>query len=110
MTAHLHEQIGGLFIKKDEPLPSTAIVVWEGKKINVARYTIYVDKIPVGEWPTLVKAAAGLLATYYVFNLEYPRGIKKTLTFLQKCITGLNDAVKKPLPVVSFWQKLLKKC
>ena len=44
-------------------------------------------------------AISCVLAIYYVFGVEYPKGLKNTLLFLEKYMFGLGS-VKTPVPVL----------
>ena len=56
---------------------------------------IMADGIMVCQADNLLKAARLLLATFYVFNIAYPKGITASLTFFQKVFLNLQDDAKK---------------
>ena len=60
------------------------------------------------EFEGLLLGIAVWLSSYYVFNLEYPKGASKTLIFIQKCIVGIEDRLKKPIIVSTAFDKLRK--
>lgn len=106
----LQEKVDDLLVKKSKgtKLPATAIITYEQERITPSTtYNIYVEKELVGTWPTLLKAFAGLLATYYVFDLAYPKQCLKTLTFLQKFVAKIPDDCKTPEMVLTFASKVL---
>lgn len=51
---------------------------------------------------SLVEAACGLLASYYVFMFNYPSGLKNLFLYLQKCILNVHDGQKLPGSVITL--------
>ncbi len=106
----LREKVDDLLVKRSKgtKLPATATITYEQERVTPSTtFNIYVENELVGTWPTLLKAFAGLLATYYVFDLAYPRQSVKTLTFLQKFVANLPDDSKTPEMVLTLASKVL---
>ena len=61
-------------------------------------FQIMADSVSICETNNLMKAARRLLATFYVFNIAYPKHIMATLTFFQKvssiCRTSRKESPK----------------
>ena len=70
-------------------------------------FTIMADGEQVCTTDTLTWAVKLLVATYYVFNIAYPKKIAATMQFIQEKLLDVHDdAVKNPR-AVSFAAKLL---
>ena len=50
-----------------------------------------------------------LISPFYVFNVEYPSRIEKTLTFIQKFSLDINGKSKTSDKVLKFMSVLKKK-
>ncbi|XP_018019454.1 sterile alpha motif domain-containing protein 3-like [Hyalella azteca] len=46
------------------------------------------------------------IASYYIFNMSYPKFCKKTLSFIQRELLGLNEKIKLPLFILKTIAKL----
>ncbi len=55
-----------------------------GMDENVERYMIYVDKVCVMQVATYADALKVLLATFFIFNIMYPRETANSLQFFQR--------------------------
>ena len=55
---------------------------------------------------SLVEAALALLATYCVFMYNYPPGLAKFYSYIQKCILHISDGKKLPPSLMSFVNSL----
>ena len=49
----------------------------------------------MGSAKTITESLAILMATYYVFNIEYPAELSKRLTFFEKVILKRSGSSKK---------------
>ena len=63
---------------------------------NGESYDIIVDSMVTCSSGHFVRALGILLATYYVFNLEYPEGLQNTWTFYQVMFLQLPDIACLP--------------
>ena len=68
---------------------------------------IVADKVVICETDNLMEAAGLLLATFYVFNIAYPKASMATLTFYQKVFLNLQDEAKRLPRVISLLSKLV---
>ena len=73
---------------------------------DCTEFSIYIDGVDVAHCTTLLAAVSVYLACYYVFNLAYPAGLKKTLTFFQKVILNIHDNAKIERSVVTLLERL----
>ena len=55
---------------------------------------------------SLVEAALALLASYCVFMYNYPPGLAKFYSYIQKCILHISDGKKLPSSLMSFVNSL----
>ena len=69
-------------------------------------YKVILDEIAIAECGDLVTAFMLMVATYYVFNVAYPKELKNTLMFMQKAFLNIMDA-RKNKKVNSLMCKLL---
>ena len=70
---------------------------------------ILADGVTICETNNLMKAARLLLATFYIFNIAYPKIIMATLTFFQKVFLNLQDEARRLPKVISLTSKLASK-
>lgn len=47
-----------------------------------------------------------LLCLYFVFGIQYPKGLKKTLTFLECVVLKLKDAAGLPVTVKRVYNSI----
>ena len=71
-------------------------------KIYIAVYKQIICSFEV----SLVEAALALLATYCVFMYNYPPGLAKFYSYIQKCILHISDGKKLPASLMSFVNSL----
>ena len=76
--------------------------------IKCSTYEIVVEGVVVCKAKDMLTAFETVLAMFYIFNLEYPKGLAATLTFFQKQIVGLNDQVAPITKVVNLIARLNK--
>ena len=98
---HLRERIGPIW--EDETGDETGDTAYpqihmvnDSEEENGERYDIIVDGMVICSNGNFVRALGILLATYYVFNLEYPKGLQNTLTFYQVMFLQLPDIARLP--------------
>ena len=65
-------------------------------------YDVIVEGAVVGSARELIKATLLLMASYYVFNISYPKETKKFLTFLQKAVLGMHTHAEKISSVIKL--------
>jgi len=69
-----------------------------------ATITTYVDRIPVATCQDIGQGGLAVMALYWVFDVAYPKELKKTLEFLAGHVCQLNK--HKPTSAV---QQILNK-
>ncbi|XP_061914713.1 uncharacterized protein LOC133657419 [Entelurus aequoreus] len=74
------------------PTSPRLILLVAGDKVTIKRWMISMegDVICEGVQPSFISGLAALLATYYVFNLEYHEEGARTLEFVQRRFIGVN--------------------
>ena len=94
---HVGESIGAIWEDEtgETAYPQIRVVIDEEEE-NGERYDIIVDGMVICSNGNFVRALGILLATYYVFNLEYPKGLMNTLTFYQVMFLQLPDIARLP--------------
>ena len=65
-------------------------------------YVIFCEKRVFCKVPSLKEAIFIAFATYYCFNLEYPKQIKGVLTFLQDYVLQSPDSSKRSAVYLSI--------
>ena len=48
--------------------------------IDITEFTIIAERLPV---TTMTDSIIALLATYYTFNIQYPKEVENTLLFIE---------------------------
>ena len=54
------------------------------------KYSVTIDGLIICTSGDRVAASRAMIASYYVFNLTYPKGLANTLTFYQRVFLGLT--------------------
>ncbi|XP_038062962.1 uncharacterized protein LOC119733630 [Patiria miniata] len=62
-------------------------------------YAVYAEQQELFEVTGLIDGLLTLLATYFIFDMAYPKGIRNTLTFLQLNVLKMTQGAKPPKPV-----------
>ena len=76
--------------------------------LESASFDIVVEEQIVAQSNSFLEAFAVMLATYYVFNLAYPKELECTLSFIQKYILDIGDTTKTAARVSGLINKLKK--
>ena len=53
------------------------------------------------------QGVGALLGIYFIFGVQYPAHLKKTLMFMQKCMVGIQSKEKFPIAVIKMANFLL---
>ena len=67
---------------------------------------LFIEKMVVAKAEDLLEAVVAWFASFYIFNIKFPKNSKYTLTFLQKGILKLKDKVKIPVKVFKLMKQL----
>ena len=95
---------GSIGESKDNSFP---FVIFMGALASPGKIYIAADKQIICSFEvSLVEAALALLATYCVFMYNYPPGLAKFYSYIQKCILHISDGKKLPASLMSFVNSL----
>jgi len=84
------------------PLDATAVDLWvDGVVVMDTREAINREAIDVS------LAIACLVASYFVYGIEYPKQLKNTLLFMQKFIFSIDEKSKIPPTVLRVFNMLV---
>jgi len=73
---------------------------------ETGRFTLIADEEEIASSDSLIDGISMWISSFYIFNLEYPTCLKRTLAFLQKIILNIQDELAAPRPVVTLTNKL----
>ena len=97
---------GSIAESKDNSFP---FLIFMGALASQGKIYIAADKQIICSFEvSLVEAALALLATYCVFMYNYPPGLAKFYSYIQKCILHISDGKKLPASLMSFVNSLHK--
>ena len=71
-------------------------------------FEVKVEKCTLGVTKDFLKAFSMYIASFYIFNIAYPKSMEHTLVFIQKCLLKLSDSTKTSSRVLSLIAKLKK--
>ena len=95
---------GSIAESKDNSFP---FLIFMGALASQGKIYIAADKQIICNFEvSLVEAALALLATYCVFMYNYPPGLAKFYSYIQKCILHISDGKKLPASLMSFVNSL----
>ena len=95
---------GSIAESKDNSFP---FLIFMGALASQGKIYIAADKQIICSFEvSLVEAALALLATYCVFMYNYPPGLAKFYSYIQKCILHISDGKKLPSSLMSFVNSL----
>ncbi|XP_018019309.1 uncharacterized protein LOC108675793 [Hyalella azteca] len=66
---------------------------------------IFVEKMMICQVSSIIEGFSTWFASFYVFDMSYPKYAKKTLCFIQRGLLGLKDKSKTPLTVLETMRK-----
>ena len=85
---------------------ASPIILWSGESYLNGKFNLYTENILLASCDCLVNAFLCLLATFYVFNIAFPKDMTSSLTFFQKVLLNHSDGAKKDNKVVGLLTKL----
>ena len=72
-------------------MPKTPYIGCVGEDmVNITEYTIIAERLPVTTVTDFRKAIIALIATYYSFNIQYPKEVGNTLLFIERHLLGIT--------------------
>lgn len=69
-------------------------------------FTVVAENVELCSCSELVPAFLCFFASFYVFQLSYPKTVTNTMMFIQKALFNLHDSSKNPKRVLSPLNKL----
>lgn len=81
-------------------------VLCRGGIFNSDEFYLVAEEDLVQEFEEFTLAYAALFACYYVFNMEYPRTLVNSYTFIQREVLDIRESTPIPLPVKHLMNKL----
>ncbi|XP_071830793.1 uncharacterized protein [Apostichopus japonicus] len=111
LPGFLKEDRNFLFINSDDDVSSdveinTPVITYTGDPLDPSNITIIAENEKCSTAASFPEAVLILLATYYVFNIQYNGKVKGTLTFLQNVLLQCKDKGKLPQKIISLIAKL----
>ena len=73
-----------------------------------SEYQLKIETFTLAHGKDFVETFGLMLASFYVFNVRYPRKLEGSLLFFQKFMLGIGDETKTPQKVLQFISKVKK--
>ncbi|XP_041453824.1 uncharacterized protein LOC121407001 [Lytechinus variegatus] len=74
--------------------------------IDSESFVLSADGETIATSHDLLSAAAMWVSSFYIFNLQYPSDLSKTLIFIQKVLLNIQDGDSTPRPIFTLINKL----
>ena len=71
-------------------------------------YELKVETFTLAHGQNFIEIFGLMLASFYIFNVEYPKKLEGSLMFLQKFLLGIGDETKTPQKVLQLISKVKK--
>ena len=71
-------------------------------------YELKVETFTLARGQNFIEMFGLMLASFYIFNVEYPKKLEGSLMFLQKFLLGIGDETKTPQKVLQLMSKVKK--
>ena len=109
----LREDPTGLFMESDNYQPrlvskditrniDDVCVLFE----ESTEYELKVETFTLARGQNFIEMFGLMLASFYIFNVEYPKKLEGSLMFLQKFLLGIGDETKTPQKVLQLISKV----
>ncbi|XP_064642789.1 uncharacterized protein LOC135497053 [Lineus longissimus] len=107
LACSLKEDVSWLFAK-EEKAPKTPFphIIADGDILDSKEYRLVADDTEFLVVGSLAEAVKLMMASYYIFNINYPPPIKCTLIFLQGVFLGVLDDQKLPMKLHTLSDKM----
>ena len=102
MPLRLKDKFAALLEKDDNQAVPSPTILWNGTNLSDATYAVVVDNKRVCTTTDMLLAVTVLIASYYVFNLAYPKDLEGTMVFYQNAILNIQDQTKYNRKVCNF--------
>ena len=73
-----------------------------------SEYELKVATFTLTRGQNFIEMFSLMLASFYIFNVEYPKKLEGSLMFLQKFLLGMGDEIKTPQKVLQLMSKVTK--
>ena len=73
---------------------------------DASRFDVLIERFQSASSEDFIRAFAILMASFYVFNVEYPKKLEGTLIFIQKFSLKTSDKQKSPKKVLRLISSL----
>ena len=67
---------------------------------DASRFDVLIERFQIASSKDFIRAFAILMASFYAFNVEYPKKLEGTLIFIQKIFLKISDKQKSPSKVL----------
>ena len=71
-------------------------------------FELKIETFTLAHGKDFIRMFALLLASFYIFNVEYPKKLEATMVFLQKYMLRIGDETKTPHKVLQYFAKIIK--
>ena len=85
-----------------EPEQTGVYIRYDGfddRFVDVTKFDIFVDGIDIVEAGDFIEAFACFFASFFVFNLEFPKSVEKSMLFFEKMMLKSPSACEKKTKV-----------
>ena len=90
-------------IQFDKPLVDTKVIIDE-----IARLNVMVERFRLSSGKDFARTFGVLMASFYIFNLEYNSKLEGLFIFFQKLFLNMNNGQKTPSKVLKLISCLRK--
>ena len=71
-------------------------------------YELKVETFTLARGQNFIEMFSLMLASFYIFNVQYPKKLEGSLLFFQKFLLGISDETKTPQKVLQLISKVKK--
>ena len=71
-------------------------------------YELKVETFTLARGQNFIEMFSLMLASFYIFNVQYPKKLEGSLLFFQKFLLGIGDETKTPQKVLQLISKVKK--
>lgn len=91
-----------LFILLQAPAVLPCIVTNDYKALANASYFVCAENLNICQTNNFTDALEAIISTIFLFNLEYPKELKKTLSFIGNNVCQLEPPIKQLQPQIAL--------
>ena len=104
----LHEKLENIIRNEEDTELVMPYIVAPTSLEEGENYHVLVEGVKVATTNSLIGAFKLLMASFYVFNIAYPKNLQATLSFLQILFLGINDNSKPNIKAVKLVAEISK--